>query len=459
MSRPCQAEDSDGDECDCETFAPKSKNPKQCRYCLHAGKHHPKQDDTIASILLKAKDDHRGEPGAEMFSVTKKVKAEEPTLTKMSQAKRETMEGMRPNNHARLSKKDLVLSGKPGKNRTGRPAREPVSVAMFKVDGFIILAEGLRKKGTNLVLADDGIPSKARIQNLINQGLAVRKDGGIGIPVSATHEEIVDILSDNLPLPMVFFDHLGPTIFTDPYGGEEILSAPGYVLFTRVRQRLEVVQITHPTGRDFQTHLGPKNATENRFIYLAARTEIPRSERASWRTTNSLAFTLPSSETAGSEEEEAQDTTPPKPKVTKATKKRKRSLTVEDSDDGLSLFAVEDRIQAPALKLIEKRNFRKVARKSYFDDDRTLPSILTDSIAQELSTASGASMSHNNATAGPSDQPIDLTGTSHSPSPGLPSFMRTFLTPEPTALPITDSTFSPVEHTYVSGPRALRKFF
>lgn len=92
MSRPCQAEDSDGEECDCESFAPKAQKPKTCRRCLHTKKHHPEPDDTISSILLKVKQEHEGESGVEVFS-------------KMADAKRESLNGMRP-------KKDLKLSGK-----------------------------------------------------------------------------------------------------------------------------------------------------------------------------------------------------------------------------------------------------------------------------------------------------------------------------------------------------------
>ncbi|KAJ7778617.1 hypothetical protein DFH07DRAFT_765842 [Mycena maculata] len=56
----------------------------------------------------------------------------------------------------------------------------------------------------------------------------------------------------------------------------------------------------------------------------------------------------------------------------------------------------------------------------------------------------------------PSDQPIDWTGTSRLQSLGRSSSMRTLLTPEPTALSITDSTFLPVEYTYV--PRRSRQW-
>lgn len=118
------------------------------------------------------------------------------------------------------------------------------------------------------MLADDGIPSKASLQVLINQGLAVRKDTAIEIAISATHEEMVDLISQHLPGPMVFFDQLGSTVFTD-LSGAEVLSMPAWVILTRARQHLEVVEVVHPTGQDFHDNrVLTKNVTESRIIYL-----------------------------------------------------------------------------------------------------------------------------------------------------------------------------------------------
>lgn len=89
---------------------------------------------------------------------------------------------------------------------------------------------------------------------MINQGLAVRVEKGIDIACSATHEEIVDTLSIHLPGPMAYFADLGLTIFGD------FVSAPGWVLMSREKQRLRVVQVVNPAGKDLETHLGPNNS-------------------------------------------------------------------------------------------------------------------------------------------------------------------------------------------------------
>jgi len=91
-SYPCQAEDSDGDECDCEGFAPKTNQPKVCRRCMHKKKHHPQSDETIASVLQKVKKEHEGGSGATFFE-------------KIGQAKRESIDGMRPKSTVMLTKK------------------------------------------------------------------------------------------------------------------------------------------------------------------------------------------------------------------------------------------------------------------------------------------------------------------------------------------------------------------
>jgi hypothetical protein len=95
MSRPCQAEDSDGDECDCETFAPKATNPKLCRRCLHAKRQHPAPQDSIASILLQAKTDHDLSAGG---------------MSKFAQARKESIAGMRPK---KVTQVRLILVGYP----------------------------------------------------------------------------------------------------------------------------------------------------------------------------------------------------------------------------------------------------------------------------------------------------------------------------------------------------------
>ncbi|KAJ7468847.1 hypothetical protein B0H11DRAFT_1907382 [Mycena galericulata] len=453
MSRPCQAEDSDGEECDCEDFASKASQPKTCRRCLHVKKHHPQSDETISSILLKVKEEHEGQPGATMFS-------------KLTEAKRESLEGMRPKKPAKLTSKvgdDLRLAKPVASKKGPKVAREPPSAATFKIDGIAVLPDGTQSNGTRLELADDTIPSKASLQVLINQGLAIRRDDQIEIPLAATHQEIVDILSENLSGPMAYFDMIGPTIFNDPSSGAQVLSVPGWVLLTRVRQRLEIVEVAHPTGNDVFVHRGgQKNATENRFIFISSRKPIPRNERESWRTTESLAFQMVKSQ-SGTDDEGSGEI----PKVVKRknpSKKRLSSVAFEESDSG-SHFG-EPAPTQPGLKK------RIRARRA---DDLNLPSIYTDHIAEEIlhGTVAAETVS-GNAVAGPSRlfEPIDLTG-SRSPSPAsawthyfgdytLPTAPNAPSTPDQAPAPETsiDPAYSdPVEYTYGTGPKAPRKFF
>ncbi|KAJ7463792.1 hypothetical protein B0H11DRAFT_2240736 [Mycena galericulata] len=453
----CQAEDSDGEECDCEAFAPKASQPKTCRLCLHRKKHHPDSDETISSILLQVKKEHEGEPGTKMFD-------------QISQAKRESLDGMRPKSVKKLSKKaninpfllrqpsftthlqDLKLTN--GSKKV-KKYREPASVATFKLDGFAILGDGLiqNDERTRLELADSTTPSTAFIQELINQGLAVRSENEIEIPLSASYEDVVDILSDHLPGPMAYFQHLGLSVFRDP-NGVKIVSAPGWVLLTRVKQRLEVVQVVNPTGKDFHTHRGAKSAAENRFIFLSSRVPIPRNERAAWRTTDSLAFAVSKSDS----DDETGDT--PKNSKNRKGKGKKRPTSFEPEQSEEEFLPMTQ----PTLK----------KRKLHARSDADLPSIYTDEIAREIAFVPAhasntiTQASQTNAVAGPSTNasnavlgsstPIDLTASlSRSPSP-WPWARAT--TPEPSIT--IDPTYSdPVEYTYSTGPRVLpdRKFF
>jgi hypothetical protein len=119
-----------------------------------------------------------------------------------------------------------------------------------------------------LELTEDKLPSKAAIQELVSQGLAVRNDDNIEVSMSATHEDIVDLLSEHLSGPMAYFEQIGPTVFTDPISGLERLTSPPWVLLGRNKQRLEIVHVVRPTGRDLYVHCGPKNILGQRYIIV-----------------------------------------------------------------------------------------------------------------------------------------------------------------------------------------------
>ncbi|KAJ7704836.1 hypothetical protein B0H17DRAFT_1193343 [Mycena rosella] len=393
--------------------------------------------------------------------------------------------------------------------------KEPASVGTFWVNAIIILGEGIVQHRDKMLLENNQIPSKAVIQMFVNQGLAVRKDNGIEISMSATHDEIIDLLSSLLPRPMVYFNHIGLTVFTEPSSGLEIWKAPPWVHLSRVRQHLEIVQVVNPTGRDFYTHRGSKTATEDRYIFLSSRMLIPKEEKISWYTPQSLAFTMPS---RSDSDEETGDTGKRK------GKKHISSIAFGDSDSAVSQSEAEllsKKQVAP--KKRTKRATRTAAgarwednlySTSHWEDD--FASIFNDDVAQDIEStdttttdpscfltgpfrniptylpttvvpfqASGRSDAvagssgtsrHGNAVAGPSQvsghtnavagslatsstDTIDLTGgTPRSPSLELPFFMRN-KTPERTQLPINPSFSDPIDFTYGSSPKAPRRFF
>ncbi|KAJ7126496.1 hypothetical protein C8R46DRAFT_1027815 [Mycena filopes] len=448
--RPCQAEDSDGDECDCESFAAKITQPKLCRLCLHLKKHHPEASETVSSILAKVKAEHEADGNG---------------LSKMSQAKRESLDGMRPKIVLKIGKQRETKPASKRSSKKPKPAEkiEPPSSGSFTIDGLVILADGLGPNHERaLQPVDDTIPSPAAVQILVNLGLAIRKE--ILISSTATHEDIIDLLSEHLGGPMAYFENIGPTTFTTPTG--LTVDAPPFVLLSRVRQRLEVVQVLNPNGEDFFTHRGKHTS----------RVPIPQSERLAWVTSLAAAFTVQPGHTDSGSDDGQDASKRPKPKPKNKSRKRLSSIALEDSEELIEdLFADEG---------TARKRQRRVTRQSNADDESTLPFIFTDSIAQEISRPSNAvagpshstnatvGPSHStNATAGPSrleasaTEPIDLTGgTSRSPSPDIPSFMRAPIvtTPTPQAYQLAiDPAFSdPVEeYCYGAGPKPIPKFF
>ncbi|KAJ6510323.1 hypothetical protein DFH09DRAFT_1100532 [Mycena vulgaris] len=360
MSRPCQAEDSDGEECDCEMFAPKTGKPKVTI------------EETITSIILNAKAEHKSTG----------------MLSKMTQAKRESQEGMQPSR-----------------------------------------------------------PSSSRP--------SVRKDNQIEIALSATHEDVVDLLSQHLPGPMAYFDQIGRSVFGDAISGGMVRAAP-WVLLTWVKTKLEIVHVANPTGQDLYTHRGPRNITENRYIF-SAREAIPDEERLVWHTSDSLAFILPEESGESNDDIEGEvlpecwsmpksadkhKVTPPKARDDKkgSTRKRISSIAFESSDgDSLSGIGVHN---------------------NYAEED--LPSIFTDAIAQELRILELVAM--------PLQDPRPLvqnvlahqrSNLTRTPSPEVPFFMLARTpTPESEYATFDDPSFSdPVEYEYLTGPRTQRKYF
>ncbi|KAJ6530965.1 hypothetical protein DFH09DRAFT_1093361 [Mycena vulgaris] len=409
MSRPCQAEDSDGEECDCEMFAPKTGKPKVTI------------EETITSIILNAKAEHKSTG----------------MLSKMTQAKRESQEGMQPKPTKFKSTKDTKLAKK----------------------SKVVLPDGVQQRERKLQLRADSVPSKAAIQLYVNQGLVVRKDNQIEIALSATHKDVR---------------------LCDAISGGMVRAAP-WVLLTWVKTKLEIVHVANTTGQDLYTHRGPRNITENRYIFICAREAIPDEERLVWHTPDSLAFILPEESGESNDDIEGEvlperwsmpksadkhEVTPPKARDDKKGSTRKRISSIAfESSDGDSLSSNEDKLarNKPAPK---KRNVG--VHNNYAEED--LPSIFTEPLPKSsldpFNTTTRNSRTSRNVIAGPSTSraertctpTIDLTCT---PSPEVPFFMLAqTLTPESEYATFDDPSFSdPVEYEYLTGPRTQRKYF
>ncbi|KAK6981347.1 hypothetical protein R3P38DRAFT_3234368 [Favolaschia claudopus] len=444
MSRPCQA-----GRMRLRGLRPQKKRGECLPKVNAKRRQHPEADrDTVTSILHKAKAEH--EPAAMPGSGS----------SLLSQAKRESLGGMRPKsrkltkgtskvmfraaayNFDSLTSVSMLKGASKSSGKSTRPRSktvdEPASNATFMVDGVVLLTAGL---GDTFGLPDDSIPNKAEIQTLVNRGVTYYKPNGRGITISvnADHEEVVDLLSE-----LLYFEEAGDIKFTDDEGNSV---------------RLELVHIVRPNGHHLQAHYVQRQ--DERYIFLGESHPGCLSLSALGPIgiiVDSIAF-MPPGEMVYLKEGE----TTSKGKGKSKSGKRLSSIAFHDDDSEDISGDDVDLGNDSVAKTRKRRNTYSaacaitVAPKSYVED--ALPTIFNDSVAQEIQ-ASGAAHSNNAAasSSGLPTEPIDLTGgTSRSPSPVIAPFMR-HVTPE--AQQEVDPTFSdPIDFQYSTAPRPLRKFF
>ncbi|KAJ7092834.1 hypothetical protein B0H15DRAFT_163157 [Mycena belliarum] len=139
---------------------------------------------------------------------------------------------------------------------------------------------------------------------------------------------------------MRYLDKMGLVVFERE--GRSFKAAP-WVLTTKVKQRLEVVPIALPTGRDLLTHRG--SGSENRYIIIASRSPIPKEEKAAWRTLDSLAFgTMSASASSDEGEEDA-----------RTGKKKTKRVRGSDPDHNWDWLSGDDSVSKKTLTPLPKK--------------------------------------------------------------------------------------------------------
>ncbi|KAJ7232093.1 hypothetical protein C8J57DRAFT_1250744 [Mycena rebaudengoi] len=382
--QPCTAEDSDGEECDCGSFAPKQSEPKKCRRCLHARRHHH-----LAS--------------------TEELRMLAPSLAR----------------HQETEAKALRLKAK----SKAKIVRESPSVTAFKVDGIVILPNGLVElvgylslhkamilrtfKNNRMVLEDPCPPNRVHLQILINTELAVLEPAQIEFAVGASHDEVMETTAAYLAGPMQYFSALGPEVLTHPDTGE-------YIEVNR--QQLEVAEVARPEGKDLHFH-GVTTA-DHKLIYIA-RQAIPVEEQAAWRNQDAFAFTT--GKVVFDDDKEMAQMDDSLSSVCKRTRhKRLSSIAVNTSN--------EDSLTDATTKA------RRTDSNTYIHLISSFSNMVSCKWASNSQSVGGSGTDGHNTVAGPSREPIDLTVGSSSSRENSPFFPFFLLTPPQKK--IVDPSFS-----------------
>ncbi|KAJ6456214.1 hypothetical protein C8R47DRAFT_1328767 [Mycena vitilis] len=389
MAGPCTAGDEET-ECDCEGFAPKASNPKQCRYCYHLEGHHGNSDasdsdeSTVQAILESSMAAVRG-PKSEQ----KLAKDRRKTVSNLfKKAHVESAQGMRPT-------KTAIAKGKNSKTVIRIKARPAPAeqCPVVKFQSVLIRAQGL---DATMQVIDSRVPDFPDIVNAVNMGLAYdTKD--VEIPLDATAEDVTDIFRAILPKPFEYFDKIGYTLLADDEDedGDKTLVAP-WVLTMPKRQRLKVVPLEEVRGKDLQRLVDNSKAKIN-HLTLSTRTAVPEEVLATWTTKRALGFPKHS----GFVPDELDDLDPETPGDRPKRKRNQRLSKISDEDS-----ESETEVMVKAKRNKTKRASVKWSRESLLAD-----------LGPNVSTSwSGNAVAGPSNLVGPSHNPIDLT-RSRSPTP------------------------------------------
>ncbi|KAF7321927.1 hypothetical protein MKEN_00715000 [Mycena kentingensis (nom. inval.)] len=202
---------------------------------------------------------------------------------------------------APVKKKKLLMSAAHDESNTGLKGGSHKGKAVvkrgggdsgdeFKVTGIIVLACGTQlqflKNVRSLPPGKNKIPSLVKFQHSVLQGLAIFNTKGITVNRNADHDEVVDWLTNILPLPFTYFDRIQR---------ESTVDEPAWVLLSASRQHLDVVPLAKPTGADLDFFKG--NASQGfrtHYIYIASRAAIPDELLTEWADLNIASFVKPS---------------------------------------------------------------------------------------------------------------------------------------------------------------------
>ncbi|KAJ7573394.1 hypothetical protein C8J56DRAFT_1033840 [Mycena floridula] len=214
---------------------------------------------------------------------------------------------------------------------------------------ILVKSAVLTKKGTP-VLEFPRAPTKAQITQLVNHGCAIDRDV-LSFLHNATHDEMHAFFAKNLPVPF-------------KYASEQLAKAKGkqtspfWVLLSKSRGILEVVEVNRPDGFHVAAHRGcDKVGIADAKVFIAFRDGIDDTTFRSWNTMkleDSGSESIQVVEAAANDDDDdddddewesdnASDGPPSNARVTRSStakakasnlfKSRKRTLDSNDSDN------------------------------------------------------------------------------------------------------------------------------
>ncbi|KAJ7436837.1 hypothetical protein FB451DRAFT_1193633 [Mycena latifolia] len=333
----CSAHDKfSKQECDCTHYIESDEIAEYCGNCYHREHFHlnskpgaSQKTVSVTSLLAgilgqdsSAKpSSSRSKPSSSLAAFTSSNKKGPISL---SAANRESNRGMRSSSEGGSK---VIKKGKEKK-------RDSSGGDIFKVLSVVVIAGGtefVKRNGERvleIVEGADKVPDRVQTQTAVLNGLAVVNAEGIQFDRTASHEGIVEVLADLLPLPFTYFARVQQEAEDD--------DEPAWCLATPVRNRLVIVPSSHPDGAIFDFNKG--NATtsfRNNRIFIVARSAIPADVLREWAGQNTSSFRKPigSDDKSASEAESGNEDEVPSPERIPAINKRRlfsRSSSDED---------------------------------------------------------------------------------------------------------------------------------
>ncbi|KAJ7843030.1 hypothetical protein B0H13DRAFT_1909561 [Mycena leptocephala] len=351
----CRAHDKEsGQECDCTEYQDDPEQPGYCSERYHRRKAHlaaapgaPNSSAGVKAILAKLV---AGSTGKGKLSLKAPSSASrKPAFPTLSAANRESNSGMRPTPKDAGTSKSAKRKKKDNSTNTFKvvsvvvlPHGTEWDVRLFHSSPVLLVTDffGLENGTLRIVSGHVKTPNKSEIQKAAAEGVAVVDTSeGYELDRLWDHEELVDAFATLLPLPFSLFEQLE----RDAEDGE-----PAWCLATVVQKRLEVLNNSHPTGKDVDFHKGnPTSGFRTCRVFIVSREPIPSNMLKDWARQSgaeSTWFSKPdtdennkteSDDTDSASDSASLDGSPSPEKIPRQTKRRLVSKSSSDDEDSL----------------------------------------------------------------------------------------------------------------------------